>query len=168
MPPGKKLSDDDIETLRIWIEAGAPYPKIDAKEADAAEKAAMAKLEERPITTEERNYWAFQPAKRVTPPKVDSRRMEHQPHRCLRVRCDEGEGAQAVSGRRQQRTLIRRAYLDVTGLPPTPEEVDAFVKDALAGCVAEAGRSAARLPPLRRAMGAPLAGSDALRRFGRI
>ena len=31
MPPGKKLSDDDIETLRIWIEAGAPYPKIDVE-----------------------------------------------------------------------------------------------------------------------------------------
>ena len=72
MPPGKKLSDDDIETLRIWIEAGAPYPKIDAKEAGAAEKAAMAKLEDRPITPEERAYWAFRPAKRVAPPKVDS------------------------------------------------------------------------------------------------
>src|ERR1700676_15979 len=63
MPPGKKLSDDEIETLRIWIEAGAPYPKIDTKQADAAEKAAMAKLEERPITAEERNYWAFRPVK---------------------------------------------------------------------------------------------------------
>jgi hypothetical protein len=57
MPPGKKLSDDDIETLRIWIEAGSPYPKVDAKQASAAEKAQMAKLEERPITPEERGYW---------------------------------------------------------------------------------------------------------------
>ena len=39
MPPGKKLTDDEIETLRIWIEAGAIYPKVDAKEADAAAKA---------------------------------------------------------------------------------------------------------------------------------
>src|SRR5215475_7682373 len=68
MPPGKRLSDDDIETLRIWIEAGAPYPKIDAKEANAAEKAAMAKLEERPITPEELMYWAFQPVKQVASP----------------------------------------------------------------------------------------------------
>ena len=43
MPPNGKLSDDDIETIRIWIESGAAYPRIDEKEADAAAKAEMAK-----------------------------------------------------------------------------------------------------------------------------
>src|SRR5262249_31587168 len=59
MPPGGRLSDDDIETLRNWIEAGAPYPKANVGEAGVAEKAAIAKLEEHPITAEERSYWAF-------------------------------------------------------------------------------------------------------------
>src|SRR5215475_7433129 len=41
MPPNGKLSDEEIETIRIWIESGAAYPKQDEKEADAAAAAAM-------------------------------------------------------------------------------------------------------------------------------
>lgn len=128
MPPGKKLSDDDIETLRIWIEAGAPYPKIDAKEADAAEKAAMAKAEERPITAEERSYWAFRPVKAGSPPKVDEAAWNANPIDAYVLAAMKSKGLKP-SPRADRRTLIRRAYLDLTGLPPSPEEVDAFVKD---------------------------------------
>jgi hypothetical protein len=128
MPPGKKLSDDDIETLRIWIEAGAVYPKIDAKEADAAEKAANAKAEERPITEEERNYWAFRPVKAGTPPKVSEAAWNANPIDAYALAAMKAKGLKP-SARADKRTLIRRAYLDLTGLPPAPAEVDAFVKD---------------------------------------
>ena len=128
MPPGKKLSDDDIDTLRIWIEGGAAYPKIDVKEADAAAKAAMAKAEERPITPEERNYWAFRPVKTVAPLKASEAAWNANPIDAFALAAMKSKGLKP-SPRADKRTLVRRAYLDLTGLPPTPEEVDAFVKD---------------------------------------
>jgi mono/diheme cytochrome c family protein len=131
MPPGKKLSDDDIETIRIWIEAGAPYPKIDAKEADAAAKAEMAKLEERPITAEERNYWAFRPVKQVNPPKVAEAKWNANPIDAFVLAAMKSKGLRP-SPPAERRTLVRRAYLDLTGLPPTPQEIDAFLKDTSA------------------------------------
>jgi len=128
MPPGKKLADEDIETLRTWIESGAPYPKVDAKQASAAEQAAMAKLEERPITPEERKYWAFQPVKRVAPPNVQEAAWNVNPIDAFALAAMKAKGLKP-SPRADKRTLVRRAYLDVTGLPPSPAEVDAFVKD---------------------------------------
>ena len=66
-----------------------------------------------------------------------------------------------------KRTLIRRATLDLTGLPPTPEEIDAFEKDDVARRVREGRRSAARVAALRRNVGPHLARRRALRR-GRL
>jgi hypothetical protein len=128
MPPGKKLSDDDIETVRLWIEAGAPYPKVDAKEADAAAKASMAKLEERPITPEERNYWAFRPVRKTTPPKMAESRWNANPIDAFVLAGMKAKGLRP-SPPADRRTLVRRAYLDLTGLPPEPREVEAFLKD---------------------------------------
>ena len=59
MPPGGKLPDGDLETLRSWIGAGASFEGFSGLEADAT------KIEERPITAAERAYWAFQPPKRA-------------------------------------------------------------------------------------------------------
>jgi cytochrome c553 len=128
MPPGKKLSDDDIETVRIWIEAGAPYPKLDAKEADATAKVAMAKFEERPITPEERNYWAFRPVRPVAPPKVAEAKWNVNPIDAFVLASMKAKGLKP-SPPADRRMLVRRAYLDLTGLPPDPQEVEAFLKD---------------------------------------
>ena len=68
MPPGSKLPDADLETLRKWIEAGAPLPEKALTDEEAAKRAALAKLEERPITEQERQWWAFQPPAKVEPP----------------------------------------------------------------------------------------------------
>jgi mono/diheme cytochrome c family protein len=128
MPPGKKLTDDEIETLRIWIEAGAIYPKIDEKESDAAAKAAMAKLEERPITPEERNYWAFRPVKAIAPPKAADAKWNVNPIDAFLLAGMKAKGLKPGPPA-DRRVLVRRAYLDVTGLPPAPAEIDAFLKD---------------------------------------
>src|SRR5467141_313176 len=57
MPPGKTLAPEQVEILRHWIDAGASMPVV--KEASDEVEAALAKMEERPITDQERKYWAF-------------------------------------------------------------------------------------------------------------
>ena len=65
-------------------------------------------------------------------------------------------------------TLLRRAYLDLIGLPPTPAETAEFLADNSPQRLGAADRQAARLAALRRALGTPLAGCGALRRFQRL
>jgi len=123
MPPGSKLSDAELETLRKWILSAAPYPEAAVTDEEAERRAALKKLEERPITDEERSWWAFRRPVRVRPPGRQGTPID----RFLLVRlADEGIKAAPAA---DKRTLIRRAYLDLVGLPPSPEEVDAFVAD---------------------------------------
>ena len=68
MPPGNKLSDEKIEVLRKWIMAGAPMPEGAISDEEAERREALSKLEERPITEEERSWWAFvDPVKHPVP-----------------------------------------------------------------------------------------------------
>ena len=129
MPPGKKLADADIEILRQWIEAGASFDGFEkaAASADSA-KTELAKLEERPITPEERAYWAFQAPKRSTPPRASQPAWNKNPIDAFLFAAMKAKGAKP-SPHADRRTLIRRAYMDLTGLPPSPEEVAAFEKD---------------------------------------
>ena len=115
MPPSGKLSDSDLATLREWISAGASFQGFE--ESTTA-------LVERPITAEDRNYWAFQRPKRVEISQANA--IDAFLHAAMRAK------GLKPSPRADRRTLVRRAYLDVTGLPPTSEEVEAFVKDASA------------------------------------
>ena len=123
MPPGNKLAEADLEVLRKWILAGAPYPESASSDEDAERLAALKKLEDRPITVEERQWWAFQPARRVDPPAGAPNPIDG----FLAARLEK-EGIQAAPAT-DKRTLIRRAYLDLIGLPPSPDEVAAFLTD---------------------------------------
>ena len=127
MPPGSKLPQDDIEALRKWILAGAPMDEV-ASSGEGEAKAAMKALEERPITAEERAYWAFQkPVRRDPPAAAIDEWNSNAIDRFLFATFKE-KGLQP-SPKADRRTLIRRVYLDLTGLPPTPEEAAAFVAD---------------------------------------
>ena len=67
-----------------------------------------------------------------------------------------------------RRTLVRRAYLDLLGLPPTLEETSEFLSDTERGRLGAVDRSAARLSALRRALGPALARRGAVRRLDRL
>jgi mono/diheme cytochrome c family protein len=110
MPPNKRLPDADVAALAAWVKGGAVWP----------EGAAAAQLrEERP--------WAFRPLWQGEPPPGPSGTSANPIDRFIRARLRE-PGLQPAP-RADQRTLIRRVTFDLTGLPPTPEEVGAFLAD---------------------------------------
>jgi mono/diheme cytochrome c family protein len=131
MPPGKKLPDAAIETLRRWIEAGASFEGFE-KEVAAGNDGEPAKSIERPITPEERGFWAFRPPRRTSPPRASYQGWGANPIDAFLLAKMKAKGIKPAP-RADRRTLVRRAYLDLTGLPPTPEEVAAFVKDSTPG-----------------------------------
>ena len=118
MPPSGKMKVEEIAAIREWIAEGAYWPT----EAPAQ----TSKTSEYVITPEHRSFWSFQPVKRPAVPEVKS--PTASPIDNFIVAKLEAQGLQRAP-RADKRTLIRRATIDLTGLPPTPEEVDAFLKD---------------------------------------
>lgn len=124
MPPGAKLAEADLRLLERWILAGAPWPQSggSGKEPDAA--GALRAMEERPITGQERAFWSFRKPLRPAVPSTGDRNPIDA---FLRTVWDaKGLKPAPMAGKRG---LIRRAYLDLLGLPPSPERVLAFVND---------------------------------------
>ncbi|HEX3870063.1 MAG TPA: DUF1553 domain-containing protein [Pirellulales bacterium] len=122
MPPSKKLADDQVATVVRWIEMGAPWPGADQT---AAKRPAKAVFE---ITDEDRAWWAFQPVRRPKPPKIP--RDAHAITAIdafIAARLEEKKIE--PNGPATKRELIRRTSFDLIGLPPTPEEVEAFERD---------------------------------------
>ena len=108
-------------------------------------------------------HWAYQPVQR---PTVPAGRRRNPIDAFIQARLAR-EGLKP-SPEADRRTLIRRVTLDLTGLPPTPEEVAAFVNDTLARRLRKAGRPPAGLAALRRTAGHALAGRRALCRYLRL
>lgn len=111
MPPDKKLTDRQIADLARWIKMGMPYPP---------ERATAPKTEE--------TFWAFKAPVDPPLPAVKDAAWPRSPldHFVLAKLEEKNLKPAPVADRR---TLIRRVTFDLTGLPPSPEEVDAFVKD---------------------------------------
>ena len=125
MPPGGKLSEGEIDTLRRWIVAGGNLGTLTAEQLD--KKAALAKLEQRPISDEERGFWSFRSPARPETPDADGMPSEGAIDAFLAASLNE-KGLKP-SPRADKLTLVRRAYLDLIGLPPSPEQVEAFLND---------------------------------------
>ena len=125
MPPTGKLRDEDIETLRRWIVAGAPF---DGFAPAVAVAGASTPLAIRPFSAEEKSYWAFQTPSRSGVPVVTDPEWRQNPIDSFLFAAMAGRGLRP-SPPADRRTLIRRVTLDVTGLLPTPEEVEAFIGD---------------------------------------
>jgi mono/diheme cytochrome c family protein len=123
MPPQGKLNDEEISDLADWVKAGALWPETNAVASTAP------KSKEYTITPAQRAYWAFQPVRRPEPPKVKELSWIKTPTDNFILTKLEEQGLAPVRSA-DKRTLIRRASYDLTGLPPTPEEVEAFIQDS--------------------------------------
>jgi hypothetical protein len=123
---GNKLKDNEIADLKYWIQTMAAFwPTEDSKPAAAAPAVEKTKFTIRP---EQRNFWSFQPLKKAAPPTVKNAAWAKTPiDRFVMAKLEE-KSLKPVK-QADKRALIRRAYFDLIGLPPTPEQVDAFVAD---------------------------------------
>ena len=124
MPPvesGESLTDEEVAVLKAWIDAGAGYEQ----------------------------HWAFVPPQKPTPPDLNNLPQElgewnaHPIDRFVLQRLLQNGKRPAPPADRY--TLVRRLYLDLTGLPPTPEQADEFVNSKDPGGLWQIGRSVARL-----------------------
>ncbi len=113
MPPeGPPLDDAAVAILRAWVDQGAVWPDDRAGgHADA-------------LTTD---HWSFQPLQRPQPPQIDDPWVANPIDAFIAARLAEADLSPSPAGDRA--TLIRRLYLDMHGLPPTPEEIDTFAAD---------------------------------------
>ncbi len=126
---GTKLSDAELELVRVWIESGGSLAAVpEAAPAAGASPEDLERLENRPFTDEERAYWAFVKPRRHEMPAVGDPVWADNPIDAFLLAAMESRGLTPAAPA-DRRTLVRRAYLDVLGLPPTPEEIDAFVTD---------------------------------------
>lgn len=123
MPPDGKLPQEEIDALTAWIQAGAHWPAYDAAPPVApTAKASGIDIEKG------RDWWAFKPVAAQTPPTVQDASWPRSPIDQFLLARLESEGL-APAAPADKRTLIRRVTFDLTGLPPTPADVEAFLAD---------------------------------------
>ena len=118
MPPrGKRekpLRPDEVDAIERWVRAGAPWPAGAAESTQSGD--------------DWRSHWAFQPITNPTLPKLDDAASVHDPiDRFIRAKLTEQNLTPSPAADR--RTWLRRVTFDVTGLPPTQDELDAFLDD---------------------------------------
>ncbi len=109
MPPtGPRLSAEEVRTLRTWIDQGAPWPEDRSKRAET--------------------WWSLRPLARPAVPTASDAAWVRNPIDAFILATLRAKGLRP-SPEADRRTLIRRLSFDLVGLPPAPEEVDAFVTD---------------------------------------
>jgi cytochrome c553 len=123
MPPKDKLSDRQIADLTAWVKMGAPWGV--AATASSSPKP----VDEFNLAARKAKHWAWQPVRPQTPPAVkDATWPTDGLDHFILARLEQANLKPAAPA--DKRTLIRRATFVVTGLPPSPAEVDAFLADA--------------------------------------
>ena len=123
MPPkGTKLTADEIQTLSDWIRMGAPWPVSNVPVRAAGKQ----------ITPDMRKWWSFVPLQEPTVPAITDPALSAWAKTDIDkfVLAKLQEKGMKPAPMADKRTLIRRATLDLTGLPPTEEEITAFEKDS--------------------------------------
>ncbi|QDT33142.1 DUF1549 domain-containing protein [Thalassoglobus polymorphus] len=116
MPPDDKLTDAEIALLTKWVEMGAPAPNAEL----------IASKQRIPFDVDEaRKHWSFQELKRPAVPEIEG--LSNPIDQFIYAKLEEKRLIPAPPA--TKRVLIRRAYLDLIGLPPTPEQIQAFLED---------------------------------------
>lgn len=118
MPPDGKLGDEQIAILKQWIAMGAPWPEAEVAAAKPARVPGV-------FTQEDREWWAFQPVKKTTPPAVPDAATPIDAF----IRAKLKENGLAPSPEATPQELCRRLYFDLHGLPPTPQEMADFLAE---------------------------------------
>ena len=142
MPPKQKLEDDEIADLEAWVRMGAPWPpEPEAMDMEMGMSPGASGTVEshstlslnRDIDIEEgRQFWSFQPIERPeAPAPADSEWAFNDVDRFLRA-AQEATGVSPVE-EADDNTWLRRVTFDLTGLPPTPDEIAMFESDAARG-----------------------------------
>jgi hypothetical protein len=125
----EKLPAEALVLFAEWIKAGVPYDRPVKTEAAAVANSSAAGFA---ISDADRNHWAFQPLKRIEPPAIKNRSWVQTPVDRFVLAALEAKGIAPAPGAAREQ-LIRRVTFDLIGLPPTPPEIDAFVKDDSSG-----------------------------------
>ena len=121
MPPGEKhLPDDNIATIERWITAGAKTARPEPESIGPGLG----------ITLEERSFWSFQPIKRHDVPKLPKEARARTPIDAFILAAMKGKDKQqaAFSPDADRFTIVRRAYFDLLGLPPSPDEMKKWME----------------------------------------
>jgi hypothetical protein len=126
MPPSGKLPKAEIDILTKWVELGLPWSPGAAAEEEKPKKGPP------PVDDEARNYWAYRPLQQSEIPQVKAAGRVNNPIDAFLLEKLETEGL-SLSPSADPVALVRRAYYDLIGLPPTPEDVDAFLADKREG-----------------------------------
>ncbi|HEY7116755.1 MAG TPA: PSD1 and planctomycete cytochrome C domain-containing protein [Tepidisphaeraceae bacterium] len=139
MPPKEKLTAKDIAVLERWIRDGAPWPETQI--AAATTQSTPAPVQHignawsdprNPIVKifggQRLDLWSVKPIQRTEPPAVQTRGWARNPIDNFILARLQASGLQHA-GPADKRTLIRRLSFDLIGLPPTPQELDAFLSD---------------------------------------
>jgi len=120
MPPSGKLSAAHIADLNEWVKRGAPWPDEAVVGNEVKEKFNLAKRKA--------EHWAWQPIKKQVPPRVKQANWPTSPiDSFVLAKLEEAKLKPATEA--DKRTLIRRVYFDLIGLPPTSEQIDTYLKD---------------------------------------
>jgi hypothetical protein len=122
MPPKGKLPDREIELLARWVAMKLPWPETAAALKKQAGESPASDSQSQP------RFWSFRPVSAAAAPAVGNRsRGQSAIDGFLRAALE--KNGLSPTEPADRRTLIRRATFDLIGLPPTPEEVDAFLAD---------------------------------------
>jgi hypothetical protein len=123
MPPSGKLPPDEIALLTRWVERGLPWTP--GQSEDEAEPASHAPP---PVNDETRAHWAFRPVERPAVPAVQDEAWPQNPVDAFVLARLQAAGLRPAA-EAPKAALVRRAYYDLTGLPPEPADVAAFLAD---------------------------------------
>ena len=131
MPPKTKLPQAEVQTLTEWVRAGAPWPNAEVPAAQPS----VGRSDQAEFTEEEKSFWALQPVVEPVVPTVENPGWARTSIDRFVLAQLEAKGLRPAPAA-DKRTLIRRATIDLHGLPPTPEQVAAFLADDSSGAFA--------------------------------